>query len=85
MLINYDLLLQFFFCEDLVPRENVVQWLKYLREEFPAVAFKANTQSQKHHLVRVGKARLSSHVHQGCVRGGRPRESSLSSLTSMMA
>lgn len=31
---------------DLVPRENVEAWLKYLRNEFPTVAFKASTQSQ---------------------------------------
>ena len=36
---------------DLVPRTNVEAWLKHLRNEFPAVSFKASTQSQKHHLV----------------------------------
>ncbi|XP_064400040.1 guanine nucleotide-binding protein-like 3 homolog [Halichondria panicea] len=35
---------------DLVPREVVEKWLKHLRNEFPTVAFKASTQSQKHHL-----------------------------------
>ncbi|CAH9081055.1 unnamed protein product [Cuscuta europaea] len=35
---------------DLVPREAVEKWLKYLREEFPAVAFKCNTQEQKSNL-----------------------------------
>lgn len=37
---------------DLVPRENVKKWLKYLRNEFPTVAFKSSTQSQKHNLSR---------------------------------
>ncbi len=31
---------------DLVPREVVEAWLKYLRNEFPTVAFKASTQVQ---------------------------------------
>ena len=40
-----------YFIADLVPREIVDQWLKYLRNEFPTVAFKASTPSQKHNLV----------------------------------
>ncbi|KAL9397698.1 hypothetical protein Peur_011951 [Populus x canadensis] len=35
---------------DLVPREAVEKWLRYLREEFPAVAFKCNTQEQRSNL-----------------------------------
>ncbi|GAQ85196.1 GTP-binding family protein [Klebsormidium nitens] len=35
---------------DLVPREVAEQWLKYLREELPTVAFKASTQLQKGNL-----------------------------------
>ncbi|KAI9204201.1 P-loop containing nucleoside triphosphate hydrolase protein [Polychytrium aggregatum] len=35
---------------DLVPREVVEQWLKYLRNEFPTVAFKASTQAQRSNL-----------------------------------
>ncbi|CAN1234968.1 Guanine nucleotide-binding protein-like NSN1 [Linum perenne] len=35
---------------DLVPRESVEKWLKYLREELPAVAFKCSTQEQKSNL-----------------------------------
>jgi nuclear GTP-binding protein len=34
----------------LVPKENVEQWLKYLRNEYPAIAFKASTQSQRNNL-----------------------------------
>jgi nuclear GTP-binding protein len=37
---------------DLIPRENLQKWLKYLRNEFPTVAFKACTQSQKSNLSR---------------------------------
>ncbi|XP_068760041.1 guanine nucleotide-binding protein-like 3 homolog isoform X1 [Montipora capricornis] len=35
---------------DLVPKEIVDKWLKYLRNEFPTIAFKASTQSQKQNL-----------------------------------
>ncbi len=38
----------------MVPREVVEQWLKYLRNELPTVAFKASTQTQRHHLGQVG-------------------------------
>ncbi|XP_043287080.1 guanine nucleotide-binding protein-like 3 homolog [Venturia canescens] len=37
---------------DLVPRENLDQWLKYLRASLPAVAFKASTQDQSKRLGR---------------------------------
>lgn len=36
---------------DLVPRDAVEKWLKYFREELPAVAFKCNTQEQKSNLA----------------------------------
>lgn len=36
---------------DLVPRDVVAAWLKYLRAEFPTVAFKACTQQQSRNLV----------------------------------
>lgn len=35
---------------DLVPKDVVKQWLAVLRRDFPAVAFKASTQSQRSHL-----------------------------------
>ncbi|KAI8078720.1 P-loop containing nucleoside triphosphate hydrolase protein [Halteromyces radiatus] len=35
---------------DLVPKENVEAWLKYLRNEYPAIAFKASTQNQRSNL-----------------------------------
>ena len=40
---------------DLVPREVVEQWLKYFRNEFPTIAFKSSTQSQRHHLSQNNK------------------------------
>ena len=36
---------------DLVPKENVEKWLKYLKNEFPTIPFKASTQVQRHNLV----------------------------------
>jgi len=45
---------------DLVPKENVEKWLKYLRNEFPTIAFKASTQTQTDNLsqsrISVAKA-----------------------------
>ncbi|RNA16431.1 guanine nucleotide-binding -like 3 -like protein [Brachionus plicatilis] len=35
---------------DLVPKSNVQEWLKYLRSQYPTVAFKASTQSQNERL-----------------------------------
>eukprot|EP00123_Amoebidium_parasiticum_P017261 comp23774_c0_seq1/m.41213 comp23774_c0_seq1/g.41213 ORF comp23774_c0_seq1/g.41213 comp23774_c0_seq1/m.41213 type:complete len:598 (-) comp23774_c0_seq1:359-2152(-) len=35
---------------DLVPKDVVQQWLKYLRSSFPTVAFKSSTQEQKKNL-----------------------------------
>ncbi|TIB05651.1 hypothetical protein E3P96_01062 [Wallemia ichthyophaga] len=35
---------------DLVPKENVEQWLSFLRYQYPTVAFKASTQQQRAHL-----------------------------------
>ncbi|XP_060831265.1 guanine nucleotide-binding protein-like 3 homolog [Bombus pascuorum] len=40
---------------DLVPRENLDQWLKYLRGSFPTVAFKSSTQDQ---AKRLGRRKL---------------------------
>lgn len=46
---------------DLVPRENLDQWLKYLRVSLPAVAFKSSTQDQANRLGRrkLGKKKQS--------------------------
>ncbi|CAG8519558.1 12745_t:CDS:2 [Ambispora gerdemannii] len=35
---------------DLVPKENTIQWLSYLRNEYPTIAFKSSTQSQRENL-----------------------------------
>ncbi|KAL6257538.1 hypothetical protein P5V15_011112 [Pogonomyrmex californicus] len=37
---------------DLIPRENLDQWLKHLRASLPAVAFKSSTQNQANRLGR---------------------------------
>ena len=42
---------------DLVPRDTVEAWLKYLRNEFPTVAFKASTQTQRSNL---GQSQVSA-------------------------
>ncbi|OIV89016.1 hypothetical protein TanjilG_07640 [Lupinus angustifolius] len=51
---------------DLVPREAVEKWLKYLREELPTVAFKCSTQQQKSNLgwKSAKKAAKSSNILQ---------------------
>ncbi|XP_034290000.1 guanine nucleotide-binding protein-like 3-like protein [Pantherophis guttatus] len=47
---------------DLVSKEIVAKWLKYLRNEFPTVAFKSSTQQQSKNLQRshVSVTRASS-------------------------
>lgn len=40
---------------DLVPKSNVQEWLKYLRSQYPTVAFKASTQNQNERLVIIEK------------------------------
>lgn len=44
---------------DLVPREAVEKWLKYLREELPAVAFKCSTQEQRTKLGWRSKSKAA--------------------------
>lgn len=45
---------------DLVPKENIQAWLKYLRGSYPTVAFKSSTQNQNERLkqssVRIDQA-----------------------------
>ncbi|KAL6502953.1 Guanine nucleotide-binding protein-like nsn1 [Orobanche hederae] len=53
----------------LIPREAVEKWLKYLREEVPAVAFKCSTQEQKSNLgwksaLKAGKAGKANNLLQ---------------------
>lgn len=45
---------------DLVPRENLEAWLKYLRRSLPAVPFKASTQHQSRHLGRRKMKKVSA-------------------------
>ncbi|KAL0675809.1 hypothetical protein Bca4012_003790 [Brassica carinata] len=53
------------FVPDLVPREAAEKWLKYLREEFPAVAFKCSTQEQRSNLGwKSSKASKPSNILQ---------------------
>lgn len=57
---------------DLVPREVVEAWLKHLREELPAVAFKSSTQHQssglgQRSMGRAGSATASALVGSACL------------------
>ena len=38
---------------DLIPRDNLDKWLKYLRNEFPTIAFRSSTQNQRDRLVSI--------------------------------
>ncbi|CAL7952323.1 unnamed protein product [Xylocopa violacea] len=51
---------------DLIPRENLDQWLKYLRSSLPAVAFKASTQVQ---AKRLGRRKLGKKT-ESMIQGG---------------
>lgn len=44
------------FFPDLVPKDNIEKWLKYLRKEFPTVAFKSATVTKDKTMVRVLQA-----------------------------
>ena len=46
-------------CLDLIPRDNLDKWLKYLRNEFPTIAFRCSTQNQRDRLGHV-KASLKA-------------------------
>ena len=50
---------------DLVPRENLDEWLRYLRKSLPAVAFKSSTQDQSKRLGRRKLGRKSEENIQG--------------------
>jgi nuclear GTP-binding protein len=47
---------------DLVPKEVLQKWLKYLRKDFPTIGFKSNTQNQKNNL---GKSENNNNVKSG--------------------
>ncbi|KAJ1641725.1 nuclear GTP-binding protein nug1, partial [Dispira simplex] len=67
---------------DLVPRENVEAWLKYLRNEFPTVAFKASTQQQR---TNLGQARGGSGKTKGGAGPSAPGESQVQKSESVGA
>ncbi|XP_032828207.2 guanine nucleotide-binding protein-like 3-like protein [Petromyzon marinus] len=56
---------------DLVPKDVVEKWLKYLRNEFPTVAFKSSTQQQSRNLHRsrvpLGRATADLLGSSACV------------------
>ncbi len=53
---------------DLVPKANVEAWLKYLRHDFPTLAFKASTQSQRNNLSQGLNA--SNYSNGDTIAGG---------------
>ncbi|XP_012265621.2 guanine nucleotide-binding protein-like 3 homolog [Athalia rosae] len=52
---------------DLVPRDNLDQWLKYLRQSLPALAFKSSTQDQSKRLGRKKLGKKTEDLIQGGV------------------
>lgn len=50
---------------DLVPRETVMRWLKYLRNDLPTVAFKSSLQTQRSNLGQDRRAPLAEGVSLG--------------------
>jgi len=49
---------------DLIPRDNLDKWLKYLRNEYPTIAFRSSTQNQRDRLghVRVSLKACDEHL-----------------------
>lgn len=45
---------------DLVPAEVVAAWVKYLRREFPTLAFKSSTQQQRSRIGQIGGGKKMS-------------------------
>lgn len=54
---------------DLVPRENLDRWLKYLRQFHPVTAFKASTQDQASRLGRRKFAKSSAVGAEDMLKG----------------
>ncbi|KAJ3310925.1 Guanine nucleotide-binding protein-like 3 [Boothiomyces sp. JEL0838] len=52
---------------DLVPRDAVESWLKYLRNEYPTIAFKASTQNQRQNL---GQSNVATNVASEALLSG---------------
>lgn len=55
--------------QDLVSKDIVEKWIKYLRNEFPTVAFKSSTQQQNKNLVRPTIHCYQSHDWHGNLKG----------------
>ncbi|XP_055678353.1 guanine nucleotide-binding protein-like 3 homolog [Lutzomyia longipalpis] len=51
---------------DLVPRENLLKWLKYLRQFGPATAFKASTQDQ---AQKLGRRKFTERKNEKSLQG----------------
>lgn len=51
---------------DLVPRENLDRWLKYLRQFHPVTAFKASTQDQ---ASRLGRRKMNKAAGEDALKG----------------
>lgn len=51
---------------DLVPRDNLNKWLKYLRRFGPATVFKASTQDQN---SRLGRRKLNQSQSENALKG----------------
>uniref|UniRef100_A0A6B2E8M6 Guanine nucleotide-binding protein-like 3 homolog n=1 Tax=Phlebotomus kandelakii TaxID=1109342 RepID=A0A6B2E8M6_9DIPT len=51
---------------DLVPRENLINWLKYLRQFGPATAFKASTQDQ---VQKLGRRKFTERNSEKALQG----------------
>ena len=51
---------------DLVPRENLDKWLKYLRKSNPVTAFKASTQDQ---ASRLGRRKFVPNTNENALKG----------------
>jgi len=47
---------------DLIPTDNLGRWMKYLKREFPTIAFKANTQQQSSHLKQTNHITKAAEV-----------------------
>ncbi|KJH51328.1 hypothetical protein DICVIV_02531 [Dictyocaulus viviparus] len=52
---------------DLVPKENVAKWLKYLRTQLPTIAFKASIQEQNTKIGRFLNSNLNNSSSSKCI------------------
>lgn len=66
-----DCIIQAIMFADLVPRDVLEAWLKYLRRSFPTLPFKASTQEQGRRLGRRGgrKGKMAPSLSQAELEG----------------